>query len=136
MTGTRFSIGFALAAVIVTVVILWNDPLQMIDLWGHGLVVWWGFFIVMVAVTCTHLGLLTIMLVRRVNWLPIEGALFDFIAMDGVFWGSTAWLIRDTQTDTGVPLINIVSAALMIVASCRYNAIAVRHYILGLDDES
>jgi cellobiose phosphorylase len=133
MTSTRFSIAFAVGAMLLTVLIIWRDPFRLVTLGGHGEVVWWAFWITMVTVTFTHAALLTIMGLRYKTWQPVESALFDFIAIDGLFWGTTAWFIRGTASEFGVPLVNVALAALMLVATVRFNVMAVRHYILSSD---
>jgi hypothetical protein len=131
MTHTRLSIAFAVGALLMAVIILWRDPFYLVTFGGHGELVWWAFWLTLITVTCTHAALLTIMGLRYKTWQPVESALFDFICIDGLFWGTTAYFLRNTSSEYGVPLINVALAALMLIATVRFNVMAVRHYLLG-----
>lgn len=131
MTAPRLNLAFVLAALALVVVVIRTDPYRLVDLGGHGKLIGYGIWALLIGLCLTHIALAGIMWVQRTRWRPSEAGMFRFMAVKAIFWGSFAWAYRPHPE--GEKLINIVLFVLMVAVTAHADVLLFRRYILGAE---
>lgn len=126
------SLLFGLMATVLIIAAIWWDPYYLVDLGGHGTIIGYGVWVLLVGLATTHVALLLIMWVQRHHWHSSESAMFRFTWMKAIFWWTTVYFFR--PVDRGQPLINMLLFVLLFLTTIDLDVRLVRRYIL--DDES
>lgn len=131
MTSPRLNLALVLVALAVVVTTIHVNPYRLVDLDGHGKLIGYGIWVLLIGLAATHAALVGIMWLQRKRWRPSEAGMFRFMAMKGIFWGTTAYFFR--PHDAGVPILNLVLFAPMLAVTVHMDVLMVNRYVRGRD---